>query len=82
VQKGLYELKLDIGIDYYVKGRASLEKSSRAAGVSLWRFLEELTKRKIGIRYKVEDAEEEIAKIVSRHKGGWRSQLRERLTSG
>lgn len=68
MQKGLHEMKLDVGIDYYIKGRASLEKASAVAGVSLWRFLEELTNRKIGIRYKLEDAQEEIARIVSRHK--------------
>jgi predicted HTH domain antitoxin len=65
--KGLEELKLDTGIDSYVKGRSSLEKSARMAGVSIWRFLEELTNRKIGIRYRLEDAEDETAKIVSRH---------------
>jgi len=67
MQKGLDEVKLDIGIDHYVKGKASLERSSKTAGVSIWRFLEELTNRKIGIRYKLEDAQEEIAKIISRH---------------
>lgn len=65
--KGLEEVKLDIGIDSYVKGKTSLEKSSQIAGVSIWRFLNELTNRKIGIRYKLEDAQEEIARIVSRH---------------
>ena len=65
--KGLEQLKLDTGIESYVKGKTSLEKSSKIAGVSIWRFLEELTNRKIGTRYKLEDAEEEIAKIVSRH---------------
>ncbi len=65
--KGLEELKLDIGIDSYVRGKTSLEKSSRIAGVSIWRFLDELTNRKIGIRYRLEDAQQEIAKIVSKY---------------
>jgi predicted HTH domain antitoxin len=67
--KGLEQLKLDTGIESYVKGKTSLEKSSRIAGVSIWRLLEELSSRKIGIRYRLEDAEEEIARIVSRHRG-------------
>ena len=66
MQKGLDEVRLDIAVDHYVKGKASLEKASKIAGVSIWRFLEELTNRKIGIRYKLEDAEE-VARIVLRH---------------
>jgi len=66
--KGLEEVKLDIGVDSYVKGKTSLEKSSQLAGVSIWRFLDELTNRKIGIRYKLEDAQEEIARIIARRK--------------
>jgi predicted HTH domain antitoxin len=65
--KGLEELKLDMGVDMYVKGKTSLERSARVAGVSVWRFLDELTERKIGMRYKLEDAQEEIERIVSRH---------------
>lgn len=66
--KGLEELKLDIALESYMKGKTSIERSSRIAGVSIWRFLDELTNRKIGIRYKLEDAQEEISRIVSRHK--------------
>jgi len=64
--KGLEQLKLDTGIDSYVKGKTSLERSSKIAGVSIWRFLDELTNRKIGLHYNLEDAEEEIAKIISK----------------
>ncbi len=67
--KGLEQLKLDTGIESYLKDKTSLEKSSRIAGASIWRFLEELTNRKIGIRYKLKDAREEIDKIVSGHQG-------------
>ena len=67
MQKGLEDLKLDSGIDHYVKGKTSLEKSAQIAGVSLWRFLEELGNRKIGLRYKLEDAREEISRIASRY---------------
>ena len=70
MQKGLEDLKLDSGIDHYVKGKTSLEKSAQIAGVSLWRFLEELSNRKIGLRYKLEDAKEEIARITSRYEKG------------
>jgi predicted HTH domain antitoxin len=56
-----------MSVDMYVKGKTSLERSARVAGVSVWRFLDELTKRKIGMRYKLEDAQEEIERIVLRH---------------
>lgn len=45
--KGLEQLKLDTGIESYVKGKTSLEKSSKIAGVSIWRFLEELTNQRL-----------------------------------
>jgi len=67
--KGLEELKLDIATESYVRGKTSLERSSKIAGVSIWRFLDELSDRKIGLRYKLEDAKEEISRIVARHKG-------------
>lgn len=64
--KGLKELKLDMGIEAYSKGKASLEKSSRIADVSIWRLLYELSNKKIGIRYKLLDAHEEIGRMLSR----------------
>lgn len=66
--KGLEELKLDMAIESYAKGKTSLERSSKIAGVSIWRFLDELSDRKIGLRYKLEDAKEEISRMVARHK--------------
>ncbi len=57
--KGPEEFKLDIGIDSYVKAKASLEKSSGIAGVSVWRLLDELANRKIGIRYRLEGAQQD-----------------------
>ena len=47
--KGLEELKLDMGVDMYVKRKTSLERSAIVAGVSVWRFLDELTERKISM---------------------------------
>lgn len=66
--KGLEELKLDMATESYAKGKTSLERSSKIAGVSIWRFLDELSDRKIGLRYKLEDAKEEISRTVARHK--------------
>jgi predicted HTH domain antitoxin len=69
IDKGLAETKMDIAADRYVKGRASLGKASEVAGVSLWEFLDELRRRNVGLKYSMADAEEEIARALSRRKG-------------
>lgn len=66
VDKGLTEVKIDIATDNYVKGKTSLEQSSKIAGVSLWRFLDELRKRNIALKYSIADAENEIQVTLSR----------------
>ncbi|MHB8566739.1 MAG: UPF0175 family protein [Nitrososphaerales archaeon] len=66
VDNGLTEAKLDIAVDQYVKEKASLEKSSSIAGVSLWIFLDELRKRNIVLKYSLADAQYEIEKILNR----------------
>jgi len=63
--KGLEELKLDIATESYVKGKTSIERSSKITGVSIWRFLDELGDRKIGLRSELEDAKEEISRIAA-----------------
>ncbi len=65
VDKGLTEVKMDIAIDHYVKEETSLEQSSNIAGVSLWRFLDELRKRNVPLKYSVADAEAEISKVTA-----------------
>ena len=65
VDKGLTEAKLDIAADYYVKEKTSLEQSSKIAGVSLWRFLDELRKRNVALKYSMADAESEITKLLA-----------------
>ncbi len=65
VDKGLAEAKMDIAVDQYVKEKSSLEKSSTIAGVSLWRFLDELRKRNVVLKYSVADAQFEIEKIMN-----------------
>lgn len=66
LDKGLAEVKLDIAVDSYVKGKASLEKSSEIAGVSLWSFLDAFRDRNISLKYSVADAEAEIQKALKK----------------
>ncbi len=60
------EVKMDIAVDSYVKGKTSLEKSSEISGVSLWSFLDELGKRNVALKYSIADAENEIQKVIER----------------
>ncbi len=68
VDKGLSETKMDIAVDQYVKEKASLAKSSSIAGVSLWRFLDELRSRNVALKYSMADAQSEIGKALQRKK--------------
>ncbi len=68
VGKGLAEARMDIAVDGYVKEKASLEQSSAIASVSLWRFLDELRRRNVALKYTMVDAESEISKLIARRK--------------
>lgn len=68
VGMGLAEARMDIAVDCYIKDKASLEKSSTIAGLSLWRFLNELRRRNVALKYSMSDAESEINRLLaSRH---------------
>src|SRR5208283_91325 len=66
LDKGLAEVKMEIAVDNYVRGKTSLEKSSEIAGVSLWSFLDELRKRNVALKYSLADAESEIHKVIEK----------------
>jgi len=65
VDKGISEAKMDIAIDRYVKERMSLERASELAGVSLWRFLDELRTRNVALKYSTADAELEVGRLIA-----------------
>lgn len=69
IGKGLAETRMDIAVDRYVKGKASLGKASEISGASLWEFLDELRERSVGLKYSIADAEEEITRVLSKRKG-------------
>ena len=45
-----------------------IRSAPRIAGVSLWKFLDELRKRNILLKYSLADAQSEIDKILARAK--------------
>ena len=66
MNKGLSETKMDIAVDQFVKEKSSLEQSSAIAGVSLWKFLDELHRRNVELKYSIADAESEIDEALMR----------------
>jgi predicted HTH domain antitoxin len=68
VDKGLSQTKMDIAVDRYVKEKASLAQSASIAGVSLWKFLDELRNRNVVLQYSIADARSEIEKVLGRKK--------------
>ena len=66
VTMGLSEARMDLAVDRYVKDKASLERSSKMAGVSMWRFLDELRRRNVALKYSMSDAESEINRLLSK----------------
>jgi len=54
---------MGIAIDRYLGERLSLEQASAVAGVSLWRFLDELKQRKVALKYSMADAGAEIERL-------------------
>jgi predicted HTH domain antitoxin len=66
VNRGLGEARMDIAVERYVKGEVSVEHASVIAGVSLWKFLDELRNRNVMLKYSAEDAEAEISRILER----------------
>jgi predicted HTH domain antitoxin len=65
VSVGLTEARMDLAVDRYIKGKASLEISSKTAGVSIWRFLDELRRRNVALKYPMPDAESEINRFLA-----------------
>lgn len=48
--------------------REEVRKKLRVAGVSLWRFLDELRKRNVALKYSMGDAESEILRLLARRR--------------
>ncbi len=68
VDRGVAEAKMDIAVDRYVKEQSSLEQASAVAGVSLWRFLDELRQRNVALKYSMADAEAEIDRAAAKRR--------------
>jgi predicted HTH domain antitoxin len=68
VDMGLADARMDIAVDRYVKERTSLGQSATMAGVSLWRFLDELRRKNVALRYPAADAQAEIERTLTKRR--------------
>ena len=54
------ELKIQIALFLYEKGKLSFGKARELAGLSVWDFMEKLSENKISLKYDVENFEKDL----------------------
>jgi predicted HTH domain antitoxin len=59
--RGIREKKLDRAIELYRRGRVTLWKAARMAGLSLWEMTGVMKERRIEAQYDLEDLREDLA---------------------
>ncbi len=57
------ELKIQIALFLYEKGKLSFGKARELAGLSVWEFMEKLSENKIPLNYDVEEFEKDLETI-------------------
>ena len=57
---GIREKKIDEALKLYTEGRASLWKSARLAGISLWEMMKIVAERKIPAQYGEKELKEDL----------------------
>jgi predicted HTH domain antitoxin len=57
------ELKIQIAIYFYEKGKLPFGKARELAGLSVWEFMEKLKENQVPIKYDVEDFKEDLETI-------------------
>jgi len=57
------ELKIQIAIYFYEKGKLSFGKARELADLSVWEFIEKLKENQVPIKYDVEDFKEDLETI-------------------
>ncbi len=63
IMKGLADEKLELSLNLYKKGKVTLWKAAEIAQINIWKFIEEIKKERIAIKYSLEDAKEEIKQV-------------------
>jgi len=57
------ELKIQLALFLYEKGKLSFGKARELAGLSVWEFMEKLSENKIPLNYDIEDLKEDLETI-------------------
>lgn len=57
------ELKTQIALFFYEKGKLSFGKARELAGLSVWEFMEKLKENQIPLKYDVEDFKEDLETV-------------------
>ncbi len=57
------ELKIQIALYLYEKGKLSFGKARQLSGLSVWEFIERLKDNKIPLKYDIEDFREDLETI-------------------
>lgn len=57
------ELKVEMAVHLYTRGRLSIGKARELAGMSLWEFRQVLASRRIPPHYDVDDWEQDVATL-------------------
>jgi predicted HTH domain antitoxin len=61
--RGMRERKLERSLALYSKGKITLWKAARLAGVSLWEITDALKARRVELHYDVTDLYEDVADL-------------------
>ncbi|WP_029523324.1 UPF0175 family protein [Persephonella sp. KM09-Lau-8] len=57
------ELRVQIALYFYEKGKLSFGKARQLSGLSVWEFMERLKDNQIPLKYDVEDFKEDLETI-------------------
>lgn len=57
------ELRIQLALFLYEKGKLSFGKARELAGLSVWEFMEKLNENKIPLNYDIEDLKEDLETI-------------------
>lgn len=64
LERGIEDWQLETAVRQYQDGAISIGRAADLAGISIWRFLDELDERGIEANYSVADLEADIAAVT------------------
>lgn len=65
--KSIKREKLELALQRYLDDKISLGMAAEIAEISIWELLDELKKRNVTLKYRIEDAEKEIENILKKY---------------